>query len=127
MSKNGGELEFHYKEDAIQYIFDEVLKILIDRRIYGTDNIMMFGQKGVLVRMFDKLQRVKQIVWEGLTNTDKNEKVTDNVNDIIGYGIIWRLIDEEYWLLPWRADTVIDDTENKTKGEIVNDQKKTKK
>jgi hypothetical protein len=71
--------------------------VLLDskQRDYGSANISAFGEKGLVVRMNDKVERLKNLVWK-----DKNpehEKVEDTWVDIANYGIIGLLCHRKEW------------------------------
>jgi hypothetical protein len=71
--------------------------LLLDskQRDYGSANISAFGEKGLVVRMNDKVERLKNLVWK-----DKNpehEKVEDTWVDIANYGIIGLLCHRKEW------------------------------
>ena len=53
-------------------------------RDYGPSNISAFGERGVVVRLNDKLERLKTLVWWGKAPT--HEKVADTWIDIANYG-----------------------------------------
>ncbi len=71
--------------------------VLLDskQRDYGSANISAFGEKGLVVRMNDKVERLKNLVWK-----DKNpehEKVEDTWVDIANYGVIGLLCHRKEW------------------------------
>ncbi len=86
-------------DDAIATIVREQVALLVSKqRDYGKGNIAVFGEKGVLVRTSDKLERLKNLVW-----TDKaplHESVDDTWRDIVNYGIIAQLVRRGQWDLP---------------------------
>jgi len=62
---------------------------------YGPDNIAAFGEKGVVVRMNDKMARLRNLVWG-----DKpaiNEAVEDSYTDLSVYGVIARMCRAGVW------------------------------
>lgn len=68
-------------------LFDEIGAMMEERHAkYGPGNIAEFGDVGILVRMADKFARLK--------NGQKNfsdETVHSTLDDIIGYGLIWKM------------------------------------
>ena len=62
--------------------------ILLDRKNkdYGPGNISAFGEKGVIVRLNDKIERLKTLVWND--KSPEHEKVSDTWLDVTNYGII---------------------------------------
>ena len=65
----------------------KVAKTLISKQHdYGKSNILDFGEAGVMVRVNDKIARLKNLHIKGLM--PKNETVDDTWLDIAGYAII---------------------------------------
>lgn len=63
---------------------------------YGHNNVARFGRQGLLVRVHDKIARLKNLQQPG--KAAKNEAITDTYIDIVGYsaiGIMW----ERNWFL----------------------------
>lgn len=71
--------------------------ILLDskNRDYGPGNISAFGERGVVVRLNDKVERLKTLVWNG--KSPEHEKVADTWIDITNYGIIGLLCHKGVW------------------------------
>lgn len=55
---------------------------------YGPDNIAQFGELGVLIRLNDKIQRLKTLMLSGEDPSVVNEAVEDTWMDIHVYGMI---------------------------------------
>ena len=70
---------------------------------YGHDNILAFREKGLIVRLWDKVARLKNLLWVNPREA-KNESIEDTFTDIAGYAIIGLML---------RNNTF----ENKLKGE----------
>ena len=66
------------------------------QRDYGSRNISSFGVFGVIVRMNDKMERLKTLIS---TKRRKavNESISDSLTDISNYAIIATLIDSKRW------------------------------
>lgn len=71
--------------------------VLLDtkQRDYGSGNISAFGERGIVVRMNDKVERLKTLVWNG--QSPEHEKVSDTWMDIANYGIIGLLCHRGEW------------------------------
>jgi hypothetical protein len=71
--------------------------VLLDskQRDYGSANISSFGEKGIVVRMNDKVERLKNLVWKD--KSPEHEKVADTWLDIANYGIIGLLCHQKEW------------------------------
>lgn len=83
-------------EKEARAITDECVELLIKKqRDYGRENIAMFGETGVIIRMNDKLQRLNKLV---LRHDDPaNEPLEDTYKDTINYSIIALLIRRGLW------------------------------
>jgi len=77
--------------------YQEITDILIRKqKDYGPKNIMMFGLTGIIVRMYDKIARLENLINKSAGNiqtaTNKNsvngETLIDTLIDIIGYSTI---------------------------------------
>jgi len=62
---------------------------------YGSRNISDFGEKGVLVRVNDKLSRLKNLIWGD--KDPANESINDSWTDMSVYGVIARLVRNGKW------------------------------
>lgn len=73
--------------------------ILFDgkQRDYGPRNISGFGILGVLVRMNDKMERLKTLFGTGKRRKPKNESIQDTLRDISNYGVIGYMVEKGVW------------------------------
>jgi len=71
--------------------------VLLDRknRDYGPGNISAFGEKGVIVRVNDKVERLKTLVWG--SKDPEHEKVSDTWMDLANYGVIGLMCHRGTW------------------------------
>lgn len=77
-------------DEGLEIVLQDMGEMLDSRhKKYGAGNIAEFGELGLLVRLSDKLARLKNN-QEDFTD----ESVDDTVQDIVGYALIW---------LMWRA------------------------
>jgi hypothetical protein len=83
-------------EEACHRIADELAELVINKqRDYGHDNILAFGEFGVLVRTNDKVARLRNLQGkEGVT-----EPRIDAWKDIAGYAIIALMLDKGWFTL----------------------------
>ena len=58
-----------------------------NKKAYGHDNIMAFKEQGLVVRLWDKISRLKNLLWVN-KGSPKNEPIEDTFTDIAGYAII---------------------------------------
>tara|TARA_R100000742_G_C4276496_1_gene97627 strand:- start:1715 stop:2200 length:486 start_codon:yes stop_codon:yes gene_type:complete len=65
----------------------EVSRILADKqRDYGPNNIARFAEKGLILRLHDKVARLENLLSS--SSAAKNESIADTYLDIIGYSVI---------------------------------------
>ena len=70
------------RESALQ-----IAEIVISKQHdYGHDNILAFREQGLVVRLWDKISRLKNLIWKNAE--PKNESIQDTFIDIGGYAII---------------------------------------
>lgn len=71
--------------------------VLMDmkQRDYGSRNISDFGVPGVVVRMNDKLQRIRNLIKK--ESLPSNESLVDSFKDIGNYGNIGVMLLEGSW------------------------------
>ena len=76
-------------EAACKEIAIEVADTLIEKhKDYGVDNILIFKEQGLVVRMWDKVSRLKNIVLKGQTPTT----LEDTWKDMAGYAMIGMML-----------------------------------
>lgn len=64
---------------------------------YGCENILLFGLHGILIRMSDKFQRLKNLVWQKKPNPLENETIEDTYLDLADYALISVLVMNGDW------------------------------
>ena len=81
-------------DQACRNIALEVARTVIEKhKDYGPDNILVFKEQGLIVRLWDKIGRLKHLLW---TNSNPNyDSVVDSFTDIAGYGIIGLMLQKE--------------------------------
>lgn len=95
MSKTSFNEEVH---KAAKEVADLVIR---KQRDYGPKNIMnsvVSPELSIAVRLNDKLARLANLVQSG--KTAENESLKDTADDIIGYGLVLKLVLEGNFLLP---------------------------
>ena len=70
---------------------------------YGQDNILVFGEEGIMVRLSDKIHRLINLFKKRGTKP-QNESVQDTFTDIAGYAIIGLMLQKDTFQLPMRLD-----------------------
>jgi hypothetical protein len=78
-----------------------ITNILINKqKDYGVKNIMMFGLSGIIVRMYDKIARLENLIQKSggnlfdaeQANAVHGESIIDTLIDIVGYSTIGLMI-----------------------------------
>jgi hypothetical protein len=64
---------------------------------YGSGNISSFGEFGVLVRMNDKMERLKNLVAKNKDNPLQDETIDDTYLDLADYALIAVLVRHGLW------------------------------
>lgn len=87
-----------FEEDA-QKIYDELLAVLVKKQIdYGPLNIWNApggATNGLMVRMSDKLERLKNLIYKKIE--PNNESLEDSFVDIANYAIIALMVQRGVW------------------------------
>lgn len=55
---------------------------------HAADNISLLGLEGVFVRMFDKIMRLKTLVWDKRQQKVTDESIEDTLRDTAVYALI---------------------------------------
>lgn len=88
--------------EAVHEAAQEIADLVISKqRDYGPKNIMnsvVAPELSIAVRLNDKLARLANLIQKGVK--PENETLQDTANDIIGYGLVLKLVLEEKFLLP---------------------------
>ena len=80
-------------EEACRNSALRVAEIVIAKQHdYGHDNILAFREQGLVVRLWDKINRLKNLFWS--CKEPKNESLEDTFTDIAGYAIIGLMLAE---------------------------------
>ena len=81
-------------DQACRNIALEVARTVIEKhKDYGPDNILVFKEQGLIVRMWDKIGRLKHLLWT--ERRPKHEAVEDSFTDLAGYAIIGLMLQRE--------------------------------
>ena len=81
-------------EEACREVASQIAEIVISKQHdYGHDNILAFKEQGLVVRLWDKINRLMNLVWFG--NQAKNESTEDTFTDIAGYAIIGLMLADD--------------------------------
>ena len=93
-------------QDAAHKAADEVAELVIRKqKDYGPKNILnsvVQPELAIAVRLNDKLARLANLVSSG--KTPENESLKDTADDIIGYGLVLKLVLQGEFELPMGAE-----------------------
>jgi hypothetical protein len=81
-------------KEAFKIICENVRVMDTKQQDYGSNNISAFGEFGVLVRLNDKIERLKNL---NKMPSVKNEAIDDTYLDIANYAVIAMLIRRNLW------------------------------
>lgn len=106
----GGTPMPHTWNDAIRHIFREQMALMVRKQQdYGPGNINAFGELGLVVRLSDKIERLKHLLFETDAHgrlvpraiAPQNEPVEDTYRDILNYALIALMVRHQWWNLPF--------------------------
>ena len=90
-------------DEACKEIADEIVNLLISKqRDYGKNNILDFGEYGILVRSNDKIARLKNLSQKDVNPA--NESIDDTWKDISGYAILALMLRRGLFSLPFESN-----------------------
>ncbi|MAE49563.1 hypothetical protein CMI48_01915 [Candidatus Pacearchaeota archaeon] len=82
-------------EPLMEAIADEVKELLKEKnKSYGDGNITSIGKQGILIRLQEKVERLKNMIEKDIDDKESRE---DSWKDIIGYGIIGTMVERGGW------------------------------
>lgn len=90
--------ELQEKVNEFDKIIAEMREILIKKNSdYGKNNIGDLGERGIFCRIWDKVSRLRTLVWEGKVNQVKDESIEDTYKDLANYSIISIIFKRGKW------------------------------
>jgi|TARA_R100001443_G_scaffold17795_4_gene28345 hypothetical protein len=90
----GLDLKTQMGKDALKEAV-KFIKILDQKQQdYGSDNISLSGELGVIVRSQDKICRLKNLLGKEKVN---HESVSDSWMDLANYGLIGYMVHNKIW------------------------------
>ena len=79
------------------YVAAECVRLLDEKqKDYGPGNISRFGVKGLSVRLYDKVERLANLLVDR-NESPKNESLEDTFKDITNYGLIGLMLLRDEW------------------------------
>ncbi len=99
------ERDMHLFLDFLEKQLDAARIFMYKHADYGPGNIADFGEAGVIVRMNDKMNRIKNLI--GKDGDAQNESLADSLLDMANYAIIGILVLENKWpdVKHWKLTT----------------------
>ena len=88
-------IETDMGREALRIAVDNIQVMDSKQRDYGSNNIASFGEYGVLVRTWDKVSRLKNLLQNN--SEPKNESIEDSWLDLANYAIIGVLCRRNLW------------------------------
>ena len=80
-------------EEACTATAFKIAQLVISKhQDYGAANILTFKERGLVVRLHDKISRLRNLIWEN--NDPAHETVEDTFMDIAGYALIGLMLNE---------------------------------
>ena len=74
--------------DKYDYIIKECKELSISKNNdYGTDSLTKFGINGIIIRLYDKIERLINLSYRNKKINVSSEKIEDTLKDIINYSI----------------------------------------
>ena len=90
----------HTWETACREKCSALAELLISKQHdYGKNNILDFGEMGIIVRSNDKFARIKNLNKTG--KIPQNESINDTWRDIAGYAILALMVRDSTFDLPY--------------------------
>jgi len=76
-------------EQDFKKISNEIVELLVKKNSdYGSDNLKKFGLFGILVRLSDKMERLRNLIYKDVVKSAKcDETIRETFIDIAGYAI----------------------------------------
>lgn len=93
----GLNLQTTAAKEFIKIALENALLMDKKQQDYGSRNISDFHTIGVVVRMNDKMQRIKNIMGKGKRKKAQNESIIDSFRDLSNYAIIAILLEKKLW------------------------------
>ncbi len=77
----------------LEKVFNECFEISKKKNAdYGCQTMLDFMEKGLVIRLNDKMSRLKNLIWENKEAKVKDEKIEDTAKDMINYAAYLILI-----------------------------------
>lgn len=92
-------MAIHEKLEAFDDVVSQLRDILERKNHdYGDHNINVLGERGCFVRIWDKVSRLKQLMWDNKDAKVKEESIDDSLRDLANYAIITLILRKGKWI-----------------------------
>ena len=83
-------------KEEMKKICEEVKELLIQKnKTYGDNNITKIGKLGILTRIEEKIERLKNMMKNDIEDKESKE---DSWKDIAGFAIIGTMLERDKWI-----------------------------
>ncbi|MEK6850059.1 MAG: hypothetical protein AABX85_00620 [Nanoarchaeota archaeon] len=83
-------------DDEMSKITKEIeLTLKKKNKTYGDNNIIKMGKLGILTRIEEKVERLRNMIENDIEDTETKE---DSWKDITGFGIIGTMVERGKWV-----------------------------
>ncbi len=83
-------------KEEMKKICEEVKELLIQKnKTYGDNNITKIGKLGILTRIEEKIERLKNMIKNDIEDKESKE---DSWKDIAGFAIIGTMLERDKWI-----------------------------
>ena len=90
------------KREAYHLLFDYILDLTERKDLdYSPQNINLYGELGIAVRVGDKAMRLKSLLVDKREQRVNDESVEDTWFDLANYGLIAIMLRHNWWNLKW--------------------------
>lgn len=91
------------KREAYHLLFDYILDLAERKDLdYSPQNINIYGEVGVAVRVGDKAMRLKSLLVDKREQRVSDESIEDTWFDLANYGLIAVMLKHDWWSLNWK-------------------------
>ena len=73
----------------LQKITKELIEIILQKNADYGDSYANLGERGLFVRVHDKVMRLQTLIWEKKQPKVKNETIDDTIKDLTNYCLLW--------------------------------------
>lgn len=92
-------LPYYASDYAVAAMREQLVDLWCSKQAdYGHGNILKFGHTGIVIRMSDKVERLRNLARHGYA--ERNESVMDSWRDLLGYAVIGIMLEMNLFTLP---------------------------